>query len=169
MTIFERPDPSLPVDERTMLDSWLDHHRATLAAKCSGLDDEQLRRAAVAPSGLTLLGLLRHLAEVERWWYAIVLAGEPDVSVWLTDDDQDRDFHVTEHDTGAEAFAVWETEVARSREIAARYSLDDVSVGTRQTGEHVTFRWIHTHMLEEYARHNGHADLLREAVDGARG
>ncbi|MBC2864298.1 DinB family protein [Streptomyces mexicanus] len=170
MTTTERREPALNADERTMLEGWLDYHRRTLAWKCEGLTDEQLRTASAQPSDLTLLGLVRHMAEVERGWFRKVLAGEDVGYLYCTEEDKDRDFHVTDSDTFAEAHAAWQAEIEAARRNAARFGLDDVSQGkSRFTDEPFTLRWIYTHMIEEYARHNGHADLLRERIDGAKG
>ncbi|MGW2568001.1 DinB family protein [Streptomyces sp. NPDC001537] len=166
----ERREPPTTADERTMLDGWLDYHRQTLAWKCEGLTDEQLRTAAVEPSSLSLMGLVRHMAEVERSWYRRVLADEDAGPIYFTDEDPDGDFHLTEADTWAEAHATWQAEIEAARRNAARFTLDDISKGRhRRTGERFNLRWIHTHMIEEYARHNGHADLLRERLDGSTG
>ncbi|MEV6945822.1 DinB family protein [Streptomyces sp. NPDC051172] len=166
----ERREPATTADERTMLDGWLDYHRQTLARKCEGLTDAQLRTAAVEPSTLSLMGLVRHMAEVERSWYRRVLADEDAAPIYYSDEDPDGEFHLTEADTWAEAYATWQAEIEAARRTAARFALDDTSRGKhRRTGEHFNLRWIHTHMIEEYARHNGHADLLRERLDGTTG
>ncbi|MEU9100678.1 DinB family protein [Streptomyces sp. NPDC048361] len=162
-------EPALDAGERDMLEGWLEHHRDTLLWKCSGLSDEQLKRAAVPTSALTLLGLVRHLAEVERWWFVSVFAGGTDEAVYGTDEDPDADFHFGPDDTYAEALATFRREVTAAREHAAGHGLDELSAGTARNGQHFSLRWIYTHMIEEYARHNGHADLLREAIDGATG
>lgn len=169
MTI-ERREPAQNADDRTMLEGWLDYHRQTLAWKCEGLTDDQLRTASVAPSELSLMGLVRHMAEVERGWFRTVLAGDDPGPVYSTDEDRDRDFHVTEDDTWEEAYATWQGEIGIARRRAADFGLDELSKGTgRLTGEPFSLRWIYTHMIEEYARHNGHADLIRERIDGATG
>jgi len=169
MTI-ERSEPATTADERTMLEGWLKYHRDTLAWKCEGLTDEQLRTASVEPSTMSLMGLVRHMAEVERGWFRKVMADEQVGPIYYTDEDQDGDFHPTEADTWAEAHATWRAEIAAADEHAARFTLDDMSVGKhRRTGESFNLRWIYTHMIEEYARHNGHADLLRERIDGSTG
>ncbi|MFH7335049.1 DinB family protein [Streptomyces sp. KHY 26] len=166
----ERDEPALNAGEREMLEGWLDYHRGTLIAKCEGLTDEQLRTASVPPSGLTLMGLVRHMAEVERFWFHEVLLGEDQGVLYCSEDDADGDFHVTEADTWQEAYATWQAEVAAARRDAAGRSLDVLSRRTsRSSGEPFSLRWIYTHMIEEYARHNGHADLLRERIDGAVG
>lgn len=165
MTTEERIDPPLRSDERTMLESWLEFHRTTLAMKCEGLDDAQLRQRSAPPSTLSLLGLVRHMAEVERAWFRRVLSGED--TQWIySEHDRDGDFNLTEEDTAEEGFATWRAEVAAAREAAARHSLDDT--GERH-GKTYSLRWIYVHMIEEYARHNGHADLLRERIDGVTG
>ncbi|WP_328890162.1 DinB family protein [Streptomyces sp. NBC_00316] len=169
MTTDERSEPALTAAERPMLEGWLDYHRDTLALKCAGLTDAQLREASVPPSELSLLGLVRHMAEVERGWFREVLAGEDVKAVYGTDEDPDGEFHLTEADTWEKDGAIWREEIARAREIAANVGLDDLSVGLSRKGEPYNLRWIYTHMIEEYARHNGHADLVRERIDGATG
>lgn len=166
----ERREPATTADERTMLEGWLDYHRQTLAWKCEGLTDAQLRTAAVEPSELSLLGLVRHLAECERGWFRTVLAGEDIGGIYSTEEDPDREFHLTEEDTWEEAYGTWQAEIEAARRNAARFGLDDISEGKHlRTDERFNLRWIYTHMIEEYARHNGHADLIRERLDGATG
>ncbi|GGJ55570.1 DinB family protein [Streptomyces brasiliensis] len=166
----ERTEPAQNASERAMLEGWLDYHRQTLAWKCEGLTDEQLRTAPVEPSELSLMGLVRHMAEVERSWFRKVLAGDDRGPIYFTDADQDGDFHATEADTWQEAYATWQTEIEAARRHAADFALDDLSLGKgRFTQEPFNLRWIYTHMIEEYARHNGHADLIRERIDGATG
>lgn len=169
MTTRERTEPSTLAGEREMLEGWLEYHRETLEMKCAGLDDEQLRQLSAPPSEISLLGLVRHMTEVERSWFRKILAGE-DVTYLYSDEDKDGDFHVSEQDTYAEAYAAWQAEIARARELAASHGLDDVAAAQHpRTGESFNLRWIMTHMIEEYARHNGHADLVRERIDGATG
>jgi uncharacterized damage-inducible protein DinB len=153
-----------------MLDAWLDYHRATLAVKCAGLSDEQLRERAVAPSSLSLLGLVRHMAEVERIWFRDRLAGEDVPHHFITDEDEDADFNDVDTVPVDEVFAIWRDECDRARAItAATASLDTPAQRARGNGQVVSLRWILVHMIEEYARHNGHADLLRERIDGSVG
>jgi uncharacterized damage-inducible protein DinB len=169
MTTPERTDPPTLAGERDMLDSWLEYHRRTLEMKCAGLSDGQLRQLSAPPSEISLLGLVRHMTEVERGWFRRILDGE-NVEYLYSAEDRDGDFHATEQDTYAEAYAAWQAEIVRARELAAAHGLDDV--GKKQhprTGETYNLRWIMTHMIEEYARHNGHADLIRERIDGATG
>ncbi|MFH9574797.1 DinB family protein [Streptomyces sp. NPDC017230] len=166
----ERREPATDADERAMLEGWVEYHRQTLALKCEGLTDAQLRTASVTPSTLSLMGLVRHMAEVERSWYRRVLADEDADPIYYTDEDPDGDFRVTEADTWQEAHATWQAEIGAARRNAAGFPLGEPTRGRhRRTGERYTLRWIHTHMIEEYARHNGHADLIRERLDGATG
>ncbi|MCF1597937.1 DinB family protein [Streptomyces muensis] len=169
MTV-ERLEPATTADERTMLEGWLDYHRQTLAWKCEGLTDAQLRTASVEPSELSLMGLVRHMAEVERIWFRQVLMAEDPGPIYYSEEDPDGEFHLTEADTWEEAYATWQAEIDIARRNAAGFGLDDLSKGrSRPSGEQFNLRWILTHMIEEYARHNGHADLVRERVDGATG
>ncbi|KUL60021.1 MULTISPECIES: DinB family protein [unclassified Streptomyces] len=164
--------PPLTADEPAMLAGWLDLHRDTLAVKCAGLDDEQTLRASVEPSALSLFGLVQHLAEVERNWIQRVFAGR---DVPLLYGMPPGGFAVDGSRTFAEVLAVWEREVAVSREICAGRDLDETGrLGPEQkvvTGGEavVSLRWILVHLIEEYARHNGHADLIRERIDGVTG
>ena len=169
MTI-DRREPANDAAERAMLEGWLDYHRQTLAYKCESLTDAQLRTASVEPSELSLMGLVRHLAECERGWFRQVLADDDPGTIYCTEEDPDGEFHLTEADTWQEAHATWQAEIAIARRNAARFALDDISEGrSRRSGERFSLRWIYTHMIEEYARHNGHADLIRERIDGATG
>jgi uncharacterized damage-inducible protein DinB len=167
---MERNEPRTTVPEREMLEGWLDYHRATLEMKCEGLSPEQLRDPSVSPSSLTLLGLVRHMAEVERHWFRNIFGGEDAPPLFFTEEDPDGDFNDLESATPEQAMATWHGECDRAREIWAAASLDDVGkVRGSRTGEEFSMRWIMTHMVEEYARHNGHADLIREAIDGVTG
>ncbi|MFF4582339.1 DinB family protein [Streptomyces sp. NPDC001389] len=165
-----RPEPSTTAGEREMLDGWLEYHRATLAWKCEGLSDEQLRSTPLRPSALSLMGLVRHMAEVERYWFREIALGEDLPDLYSTRENRDGDFDFTARDTWAEAEKAWHDEVGLARRAAADRSLDALSdPASHHRGEVFSLRWIYTHMIEEYARHNGHADLLREHLDGATG
>ena len=166
--IDPRVDPPQTGSERETLTTFLDWHRATLELKCAGLTDDQLRLRSMPPSTLSLLGLVRHLAEVERSWFRRTIGGE-DIGLVYSDS---WDFQACYDATGAdvgEAFANWRAEVARAREIE-RAAPDVETIGYRaDRDEHFSLRWVLIHMIEEYARHNGHADFLREAIDGQTG
>ncbi|WP_329617279.1 DinB family protein [Streptomyces brevispora] len=169
MTHIERPMPPLNADERTTLESWLDFYRATVAVKCDGLADEQVRRASVPPSSLTLLGLVQHLAEVERNWFRRVLAAEdapPIHGAPAGPGGQDGGFEISADASFAQALATWQGEITVSRANCAVRTLEDTAPFM---GGEVSMRWIYTHMIGEYARHSGHADLLREGIDGSTG
>jgi uncharacterized damage-inducible protein DinB len=167
----ERAEPGLRAGEREMLAGWLDYHRATLLWKCEGLTDEQLRQRAVPPSGLCLLGLVRHLAECEHSWFRRVLLGEDVPYLYATEEDHDADFNDVDTSDVADAFDRFNRACDAAREIvSAAPDLDTLSQKPdSRTGEQFSLRWIMVHMIEEYARHNGHADLLRERIDGATG
>ena len=164
----ERVKAPYVADERGMLSAWLDFHRATLVAKCDGLTDEQMRLRAVPPSGLSLLGLVRHMAEVERGWFRKNVAGEQIDYIWITDDDEDADFDRDDTADVQEAVAALRSEIEAARAVVAARSLDDTFMHPRR-GEAISLRWVLVHMVEEYARHNGHADLIRECIDGTIG
>jgi uncharacterized damage-inducible protein DinB len=162
-----RPIPLLTGDELPMLESWLAFHRATLELKCAGLDDEQARTASAEPSSLTLLGLVQHLAEVERNWFQRAFAGL-DVPPAF----EDRAGFTLDAGRGLdEVLTAWRREVARGRELIAGRSLEDTGriPDGPMAGLEVSLRWVLVHMIEEYARHNGHADILRERLDGVTG
>src|SRR5882757_1700161 len=114
MNTPQRSEPSTVAGEREMLEGWLDYHRATLAVKCEGLDDAQLRQLAAAPSELSLLGLVRHMAEVESGWFRNRVADEKAKGIYYHDADPDGDFHIGEGDTYAEAYAIWQAEIVHA-------------------------------------------------------
>jgi uncharacterized damage-inducible protein DinB len=165
----ERPEPPYTGDERATLTGFLDYQRATLEWKCDGLTEEQLRRRPIPTSALSLLGLVRHLTDVEQNWFRVSLDGQPpSFHYWHRGPDfRDIDWEVEAADV-AESFRVWREEVDLARGVVAASESLDRSFDHPVDGP-VTLRWILTHMSEEYARHNGHADLLREAIDGAVG
>lgn len=168
MTEIERGMPPLATDERTNLESWLDFYRATLAMKCAGLTEQQLRTAAAPPSPLTLLGLVQHMAEVERQWFRRVLTGSDIAAVHETREDADHDggFTLTDDTSFDAAQAAWQGEIVAARQNCTGLDLEHTSAFSY--GD-VSLRWIYTHMIGEYARHCGHADLLRERIDGSTG
>jgi uncharacterized damage-inducible protein DinB len=156
------------LSEREMLESWLEFHRATLLLKAEGVDDETRKARPVASSKLSLHGLVRHMAEVERSWFRRVLQREPDTPyIWFEPEVEDSDLVPLDSADWEADLAAWQSECQASREAALGRSLDDTGVTRR--GEPCSLRWIYVHMIEEYARHNGHADLIRELVDGAVG
>ena len=167
MTEDKRPEPPLLGDETETLAGFLDYHRATLLWKLEGLDDEQLRRAMV-PSGTSLLGLVKHLGYVERSWFRAVWAGQEVTFPW-TKEDPDADWRIEPTETTEDVLALYKGECDRSREIVAAASSLDQAVHHPRWNEDVSRRWILVHMIEETARHVGHADILREQLDGATG
>jgi uncharacterized damage-inducible protein DinB len=164
----ERPDPPRIAGEREMLRVFLDFHRATLAMKCDGLSDDDLRRRSMPPSTLTLLGLVRHMAEVERTWFRRVINGEDVPFVWSAEGDFQEAYDASGA-TRSEAFDAWRAEVERSRRIEAEAESLDVTGHFARWGEDVSLRFVMLHLIHEYARHNGHADFLREGIDGTVG
>jgi uncharacterized damage-inducible protein DinB len=168
MTEDHRPEPPSVGDERETLAGFLDFQRATLLWKLEGLDDEQVRRAMV-PSGTSLLGIVKHLAYVERSWFQGVWARQEVTFPW-TKEDPDADWRIEPTETTGQVLALYNGECDRSRAIVAQSSsLDEVIEHPRRPGWRMSRRWILAHMLEETARHVGHADILREQIDGATG
>jgi uncharacterized damage-inducible protein DinB len=159
----QRVDEPRTGPERALLEGWLDWHRQTLLSKVAGLTSEQLKLRSVEPSSLSLLGLVRHMAEVERSWFRNRAAGENVGEIYCTDGDL-RD--VADADAEAD-YLVLLTEIELARKAAADLSLDHEFATSRTPA--ISVRWAYLHMIEEYARHNGHADLLRESIDGATG
>lgn len=168
---MERRDPDPAADERTNLLQFLDFQRATLLGKAEGLDADGLNRR-LPPSTLTLAGLLKHLALVEDDWIQVRFLGLPELEPWASaswDEDRDWEFHTAVNDDPDELRDLYRAACDRSRRGVADVDLDAMSVGVDRQGRQWKLRWILTHLLEETSRHNGHADLLREAVDGAVG
>ena len=168
-----RTDPPESGPEVDQLAAFLDFQRETVLLKCEGLTAEQLTQVAVPSSGLTLAGLLNHLALVEDWWFRVRFAGLEHVEPWGSvdwDADPDWEFRTAAELSPEQLRERYRETCARSREVvAAASSLDQLSVRTGRDGQHWDLRWILLHMVEETARHAGHADLLREAVDGTTG
>jgi uncharacterized damage-inducible protein DinB len=172
---MERTDPALVGDELTMLNQYLDYHRATLAMKAAGLGREQLA-TRVGASDLTLAGLVNHAALNEDHWFGVILLDRPQAEPWASapwDDDPDWEFHTALDLDPAELLSRYAETCERSRaniaEAAAAGGLDVLSARPSRRGGLFSLRWILLHMIEETARHNGHADLLREASDGTTG
>jgi uncharacterized damage-inducible protein DinB len=167
LTDPRRQEPAYVLGEREMLEAWLEFHRTTLQLKCEGVDDASRKRRAVPTSKLSLHGLLRHMAEVERNWFRRVLQSAPQTpSIWFDPEVEDSELVPLDDADWDADLAAWQAECAASREAAASRGLDDTGL---RRGTPVTLRWIYVHMIEEYARHNGHADLIREIVDGSVG
>ncbi|MFI0480364.1 DinB family protein [Actinomadura sp. 9N215] len=170
-----RPEPPFAGDEASTLLGFLDYQRATLEWKCSGLEADGLR-ATVAVSSMTLGGLLKHLAFIEDWWCARWLHGRDLQTVWTAADwdaDPDWIWHTAGEESPERLRALWSESVSRSRSLVAEAladgGLERPAVRSWPDGNTPSLRWILVHLIEEYARHNGHADLLRESVDGQTG
>jgi uncharacterized damage-inducible protein DinB len=161
-----RQDPPRLADERTMYQNWLEFHRGTLLWKCAGLNDEQLKTASVSPSNLTLLGLVRHMTEVERAWFRVRASGLDLSHLYSPEDDPDGDFDNVADAQVQENLATFRQECLEADEAVRTTDLEHIFIH-RDTP--ISLRWVYVHMIEEYARHNGHADLLRECLDGATG
>jgi Protein of unknown function (DUF664) len=164
--VARTPPPKIS-DEQGSLEAWVEFHRATLLMKCAGLEPAQLAVRSCPPSSLSLLGLVRHMTEVEPWFHDF--DGEPAGEWYSTDDDPDGGFDSVDPSRADEDLAAYHASVERARRAVEGRSLDDISPEPGDNGEAVSLRWIFQHMIEEYARHNGHADLLRERIDGATG
>ena len=161
-----RSEPGFIQPERSMLESWLEFHRLTLLLKCEGLDDDQRKARPVATSKLSLHGLLRHMAEVERNWFRRVLGGEDIGHIWADPAVEDSELVPLDGADWEGDLAAWQSECETARAAASDRGLDDTGM---RRGQPCSLRWIYNHMIEEYARHNGHADLIRELVDGTVG
>jgi uncharacterized damage-inducible protein DinB len=170
-----RPEPPIAADETATLMGFLDYQRATMAWKCRGLDAAGLQ-VKVAASSMTLGGMLKHLAYVEDYWFSQRLHGNDrrppfDTVDWKAD--PDWEWHSAAQDTPEQLFALWQESVARSRSLVAEAmvegGLDRLAQRPWPNGESPSLRWILVHMIEEYGRHNGHADLIRESIDGETG
>ncbi len=161
--------PPTTAGEIPMLLSWLEFHRSTLAAKCADLSDDQLRHRAVEPSPLSLLGLVRHMAEVERYWFRRVFAGQDVAALHNSEDAPEADFDGVDAAEPGEAFATWQRECELARKAASEAATLDDTCAWQPNGNPISLRWILLHMVQEYARHNGHADFLRERIDGSTG
>ncbi len=163
-------DEVAAADERSTLMTFLDYQRAILARKAEGLTDEQARTTACPPSDMTILGLIRHMADVDRGWSRRAVLGADIEPIYCgsahPDGDPDGDFHAPPDATLGDALTTYWEVIAESNRIFAAAALDDIEANARAT---YSVRWILVHLVEEYARHCGHADLLRQAIDGATG
>jgi len=153
-------------NEKEVLAGFLDHYRATILAICEGLSDEDLRRPMV-PSGTTILGMIKHLAYVERGWFQETIAGER-VEFPFDADDPEADLRVEPEESTEEILDLYRSECTRSRQIIEAVSLDDLARGEERSADY-NVRWVVVHMIEETARHAGHADIIREQLDGTVG
>jgi uncharacterized damage-inducible protein DinB len=164
-----RVEPLPLGDERTLLETLLDFHRQTLLRKCAGLTPEQLAERATPPSGLTLLGLVRHMTEVERFWFRRRLAGESiEFQYRDADTNPDGDFNDFDAAHAERDYDAFVREIEAARAAAAGRSLDETFWYDRKQTD-MSLRALYLHTIQEYARHNGHADLIRERIDGATG
>lgn len=165
----ERPEAPWTGTELEQLLGWIEYHRTTLLRKCAGLDDAGRKATPIPTSPLSLHGLVRHMAEVERIWFRGAIDGQDTTPIYWNDDvAPDLDFAVADADW-EEDLAVWQAEVDAARAIAAAGIDLERTYDSQWRLAPVNFRWALLHMLEEYARHNGHADLIRELVDGTTG
>lgn len=157
-------------DERESLEAFLDHQRATLLVKCAGLTAEQLKQHPVPPSTLSLLGLVRHMTNVERWWVRIHGGGQDLPFSCFTPDEPDVAFRGADSADAEADLDLFRREVAAARDALSGKHLGETVHGHgNDSGQVRDIRWIYVHMIEEYARHNGHADLIRERIDGVTG
>ena len=163
----ERPALVLSGAEVEQLGSWLDFYRATLVMKCADLSAEQLRLASVPPSTMSLLGILRHMTMVEQYWYQVIFAGR-EVELFYKDGDPDGDFNNLGDTPLDEVERRYWATCEVSRALTRGHDLDEIAPVLRH-GNEVDLRWIQLHLIEEYARHCGHADLLRECIDATTG
>lgn len=164
----DRPPTLLLGDERAQLESWLNFYRATLLTKCRGLDEAQLKIRPVASSQLSLLGLIRHMTAVEQYWFATTFAGADVLEYYANGDDPDSDFHDLDELDLDTVLANYRDAITTSDNSVAGHDLVERAAQPSRDRE-VGLRWIYLHMIEEYARHCGHADIVRELIDGVTG
>ncbi|WP_329004400.1 DinB family protein [Kribbella sp. NBC_00709] len=168
MTTEFRVDPPTAAAERVLLQGFLDFHRGTLLWKVSGLTGEQLVQRTVDPSSMSLIGLVRHLSEVEKYWFHRALAGHDSPPKYWTAEHPDGDFDLADPTQAEQDVEDFRQLVKTSDTLAAKYALDDTFTRPGHEGAY-SVRYLYIHMIEEYARHNGHADLVRERLDGTTG
>jgi uncharacterized damage-inducible protein DinB len=166
-----RHEPPGAGGELETLLGFLRWQRETLELKCSGLDAEQLARRSVEPSTLSLLGLVRHMADVERWWFRRFMAGEDVPPLYYSAEDRDGEFNgaVADARLVTDAWDAWRAEVEYADRFVTEHDLDTIGKRNDHDRGSRSLRWVLVHMIEEYARHLGHVDLLRERIDGALG
>jgi hypothetical protein len=164
----DRAGPAFMESDRQSLVSWLEFYRSTLPWKIRGLTPDQLCLRAVPPSGLTLLGIVRHLAKVERYWFGNVVGGVEQPRLYC-EAHPEGDFADVRPENALSDLDRYHAEVAAARATASAISDLDAALPGKRNGEDINLRWIMVHMIEEYARHLGHADLLRECIDGRTG
>jgi hypothetical protein len=154
--------------EWDQLDSWLNFYRETLLIKCDGLVEAQLKERPIATSQLSLLGLIRHMTKVERYWFEVVFLAHDVPTYYSTPEDPDGDFNNLDELGLEEIVDNYQNAVAKSDECATGHNLDELAKKSRND-KTIDLRWIYLHMIEEYARHCGHADIIRELIDGVTG
>jgi hypothetical protein len=168
---FEAPDrPHIPFsgDERTQLAAWLDFYRGTLLEKCDGLTPAQMKERPVTTSLLSLLGMIRHMTFVEQAWFESAFAGHDVLEYYKTEGDRDADLKDLDRPAAEEVIDLYLRAIETSRQLAEGHDLNEMSKRPRR-GRETDLRWTYIHMIEEYARHCGHADILRELIDGSTG
>ncbi len=163
-----RVDEPFAGDECDTLTGFLEWYRATLAHKCAGLTGEQLAERTAPPSNLSLVGLLRHMTEVERAWFRRRFASEPIERVYVSDESPDADFEDATAEHAETDYAAFLRELESSRAATAGHAVEETFWHARRQAT-MSLRWVYVHMIEEYARHCGHADLIRERIDGTVG
>ena len=161
-----RTDAPYLAGERESLEAWLEWHRVTLLIKCEGLSETDRKSRPVSTSLLSLHGLVRHMAEVEMGWFQRCIGGRDVAFLYVTDEHPDGELELLDDADWDTDLATWQAMCEESRRVAAALDLDDTG---QRRGQAVSLRWVYNHMIEEYARHNGHADLIREMVDGSVG
>ena len=162
-----RTDTPFEGSDKELLEAFLDYHRATLLLKTEGLSEADLRRP-LTPSGTNLLGLVKHLAFVERWWFQWIFAGDEVDFPW-TEDDPDADFGIGPGESSEQIFALYRAETERNRAIVTDAGLEAEAQRAHGGKARPRLRWVLLHLIQETARHNGHADIVRELIDGSTG
>lgn len=163
-----RTGPPFLAGERESLEAWLEFYRETLPVKIGGLTASQLCQASVPPSTMTIAGVVRHLTDVERYWFSNIVAGTTQPARHKAED-PDADFNAHSPETALADVAAYTEELASVRVFAARAADLDAALPGLRHGQELNLRWVYTHLIEEYARHLGHIDLLRECLDGSTG